>query len=81
MDGRSRAAREWKKQYQKEYSAYFEALIHCYRTRLTDEERRAYDEWESESLWKASSETYPGTSAWPGWQKYIGPPPWEKVKQ
>jgi hypothetical protein len=57
-------------------------MIHCRRTRLTAEERQAYDEWESGG-WEASfpGKHYPGDSAWPVWRKYIGAPPWERVKQ
>jgi hypothetical protein len=81
-DGRSRAARQWRKAYQKRFFKYFEALHHCYRMRLTDDERRAYDEWEAGG-WEKSypGQNYPGDTAWPGWRKYIGPPPWEGVKQ
>jgi hypothetical protein len=82
MDGRSRAAREWRKHYQKDFFAYFEALHHCYKTRLSAEERCSYDNWEADG-WEATfpGQAYPGDTAWEGWRKYIGSPPWEKVKQ
>jgi hypothetical protein len=46
-DGRSRAAGSGGSATRRNSSHISMPLIHCYRTRLTDEERRAYDEWEA----------------------------------
>ena len=52
---------------------YFRAMVETHDTRLTDEEKEELASWESENLGTGEK----ATSDWPGWEKYIGPPPWK----
>lgn len=53
---------------------WYKHLQETYDSVLTDEERRAFDEWERNNV---TGDGRVATSDWPGWRKYLGPPPWE----
>lgn len=76
-DGRSRAGREWRKAYQKDFLRYFQDLLHCHDHLLSPEERKAFNEWAA----SFDDVPYPGDSAWPGWRKYGLVAPWERARQ
>jgi len=49
------------------------AMMHgCYQA-MPQNEREALLQWEKENLGDGKT----GTSDWPGWEKYIGSPPWK----
>ncbi len=52
---------------------WYRRMLHAYEHLLTDEEKTSLHSWEQENL---DGENV-STSDWPGWQKYIGPPPWK----
>lgn len=53
--------------------AYGEAIIRCYETQLTPEERRRLHEWEA-------SDDFTRTDLWPGWARHIGLSPCAPTK-
>jgi hypothetical protein len=59
---------------QKAFLTYFEKMHNCYATSLTGEEKRALQDWERAE--RAAADHLVATSDWPGWEKYIGLPPW-----
>jgi len=54
-----------------EHMAWYRKMIDAYDNLLSEEEKRALAEWEKNNLPDKA------TSDWPGWIKYIGPPPWK----
>jgi hypothetical protein len=44
---------------------------------LSEEEKAKLHDWEKENLGNPNQPDV-GTSDWPGWRKYIGPPPWRR---
>jgi hypothetical protein len=52
---------------------WYEAMIDAYHRLLSEIEKKELQEWEKENLGKNNL----ATSDWPGWQKYIGLPPWK----
>ena len=52
---------------------WYEAMVNTYHFRLSESEKKELAAWENEQpiLEKAV------TSDWPGWQRYIGLPPWK----
>ena len=56
---------------QNRFMRYQEAMLNTYAA-LSEEEKAELHAWEKENLDGHSV----ATSDWPGWRKYIGPPPW-----
>lgn len=56
----------------REFRDYLAAIYGVYSA-LSEAERQELHEWEEENLGKGDSKI--ATSDWPGWVKYIGPPP------
>lgn len=54
---------------------YYEAMLAAHSL-MSHEAREALRRWESENLDGRSR----GTSDWPGWENYIGNPPWSGDK-
>jgi hypothetical protein len=52
---------------------YMAAMIGVYAA-MSEREREELHAWEAENLDGGRT----ATSDWPGWQKYIGPPPWHE---
>jgi hypothetical protein len=62
------------KSRQEQVLGYFHAMHGCYAA-MPESDRHALHEWEAVQF---SELAYPGTSKWPGWEKYIGPfPTWD----
>jgi hypothetical protein len=53
---------------------YFYNMTECVEKMLTEEERHEFREWDGKR-----PQGVP-TSAWPGFEKHIGLPPWSKEK-
>jgi hypothetical protein len=51
-------------------------MVGC-ATALPAKEKAALEKWESENLGKGNM----GTADWPGWIKYIGPPPRPEIRE
>ncbi len=54
---------------------WYRKMINAYDELLTSEEKAKLLEWEKENLGREEI----GTSDWPGWEKHIGLPPWQKA--
>ena len=58
----------------KQIVAYGEAMVRCYQTQLSQEERQALHKWES-------SEDFTRTDDWPGWAPHIGLRPGVQIRR
>lgn len=44
---------------------YTDAMVHCYRSILSEDERLALHQWEA-------SDNFTSTDEWPGWVQHLG---------
>lgn len=54
---------------------WYEAMVNAYHFRLTEAEKKELAAWEND----LPAGEKPATSDWPGWQRYIGLPPWKST--
>lgn len=64
-----------KQAYWNEYIAWCGKMVETGQNLLTEEEKQSLKEWDRTMV--DGSGKY-GTGDWPGWEKYIGPPPWKR---
>lgn len=50
---------------------WYSRMVELFENTLSEKEKQDLERWEKKNL---DSETV-ATSDWPGWKKYIGPPP------
>ena len=58
------------------YMGYMAAMQDAYHA-MSEEEKEELHAWERENL---GNPDYPdlATSDWPGWRRFLGPPPWKR---
>ena len=59
---------------QNRFAGYMAAMADAYEA-MSDEEKEELHAWERENLGDPERRDM-GTSDWPGWRRYLGPPPW-----
>lgn len=60
--------------HQRFFLAWYERMAECAK-KLPPDELAALEKWERENLDGHSI----ATSDWPGWAKYLPPPPWKRA--
>ncbi len=53
---------------------WMERSVEVYQNEMTEEDKQRLHAFEGEHL----GDGVKGTSDWPGWEKYIGKPPWKE---
>lgn len=61
---------------QNRFMGFHEAMLDTYAA-MSEEEKAELHAWEKENLGNPDHPDV-GTSDWPGWRKYLGPPPWKR---
>ena len=67
---------EGNKVSQNRFMGYMEAMHNAYEA-MSEDEKEELHAWEQENLGDPDRPDV-GTSDWPGWRRYLGPPPWRR---
>lgn len=62
-------------EYQNEFLDWYGQMIYTSENLLTEEEKQSLKEWDQTEVDGSGKFA---TSDWPGWEKYIGLPPWKR---